>query len=103
MNNLNGCTFAWVYQRYLSWFSDHARSGAAPKTEEDLAGTYSYNEDVFDDGHILLNRVVYYVTLSPPESSSGRPEVFGFTELNMMKQDPGGDIEELVPVEYALL
>ncbi len=44
-----------------------------------------------------------WCTMYPSESSSGRPEVFGFTELNMMKQDPGGDIEELVPVEYALL
>lgn len=103
MNIINGCTFAWVYQCYLSWFRDRARPGAAPKQEEELIGAYSYNEDVFEDGHIYLNRVVYYVPLNSCEAKSGKPEVFGFSELNLLEKDCCGDIEEIIPVEYALI
>ncbi|ANU54117.1 hypothetical protein I5Q82_10125 [Acutalibacter muris] len=103
MNNLNGCTFTWVYQHYLSWFSDHARSDAIPKREEEIVGAHSYNEDVFSDGHISLNRVIYYVPLKQSEAKSGKPEIFGFTELNLLEEDSSGDIEKITPVEYALL
>lgn len=103
MNNLNSCTFTWVYQHYLAWFAEHARPGTAPKPEEQLVGAYSYNEDVFDDGHIILSRMVYYVPLPSSEAKSGRPELFGFTELNLMEESRDGDIEGITAVEYALL
>lgn len=103
MNNLNGCTFSWVYQSYLLWFSEHARPGAAPKPDEELIGAYSYNEDVFEDGHIYLNRVVYYVPLDSREAKSGKPEIFGFSELNLMEKDEIGDIKGITPVEYELI
>lgn len=103
MYNLNGCTFSWVYQRYLSWFTDHARDDAVPKLEEEMAEAYSYNEDVFDDGHILLNRIVYFVPLNSWETKSGNQEMFGFTELNLLEEDSVGDVERVVSVEYALI
>lgn len=103
MYNVNGCNFTWIYQCYLDWFSSHARPGAAPMPEEELAGVQAYNEDVFDNGSIVLSRVVYYVPLAPSEAKSGRPELFGFTELNLLQGNGEGDIRDIAPVEYALL
>lgn len=103
MNNLNCCTFTWVYQHYLNWFAERARPDAAPKPEDEIVGAYSYNEDVFDDGHIILSRMVYYVPLTSSEAKSGRPELFGFTELNLMEESSDGDVEGITAVEYALL
>lgn len=103
MKILTNCTFPWVYQSYLKWFADHARPGAVPKQEEELAGAHSYNEDIFDDGHIVLSRMVYYVMLGPSEAQSGQPELFGFTELNLMECNGCEDVEQVIAVEYALL
>lgn len=103
MNDLKSCTFSWVYQYYLAWFADRAQPGAAPKSEEEIIGTYSYNEDIFDDGHITLSRVVHYVPLTSREAKSGKPELFGFTELNLIEERSDGEIAKIVPVEYTLL
>lgn len=97
------CTFSWIYQTYLEWFSGRARPGAVPRQEEEIAGASCYSEEIFDNGHVVLNRVVYYVPLKASEAISGVPEMFGFTELNLMEANPDGDIEEITPVEYALL
>ena len=93
----------WVYPRYCTWFSDHALPDALPKRKEEIADSFAYGEDVFEDDQILLNRAVYYIPLSAAEAKSGQPEMFGFTELNLMKIGDDGDVSEIVAVEYTLL
>lgn len=97
------CSFDWLYQSYLSWFHSHARPEAFPKNGEEIVSSFSNSEEIFNNGRVVLNRLVYYVTLPSADSVSGKPEVFGFTELNLMEDDGCGNFLEVTPVEYAVL
>ncbi len=91
--------FKSLYARYLDWFQERAGKEALPWDEEDLPRFQSFNEDVYENDRIVLNRVYYAVPLAPSHSRSGRLEVFTFSELNLMEK-AGNDITNLRTVEY---
>lgn len=100
-----GKTFPWIYQRYLDWFRVHARPEAHPKTEEELIGFHIGGEDVYDGSLIQLHRLIYSVPLTGSEALSGKAELFGFSELNLMEKSDAGDddVVAVTAIEYELL
>ena len=96
-----GYNFQRIYEDYLIWFHDKARSSAVSKSEEDFLQYQSGNEDVYEDAGILINRMFFFIPLLPSESKSGHLEIFRFSELNLMKKcEESDDAEEIISVEY---
>ncbi len=91
-------TFEELYDDYLAWFRKRAKDQTTAWSREDFSRFQSLNEDVFENGRILLNRVYYLVPLLPGQSRSGRLEVFSFSELNMLFRDYAGDV--ILTAEY---
>lgn len=101
MGMQRGYSFDRIYEDYLHWFHEKARSSAVPKEKEELLQYQIGHEDVFENSTTLLNRMFFFIPLLPSESNSGRPELFIISELNLMKKDDCCDeVEEVIPVEY---
>ncbi len=91
--------FKSIYGRYLYWFQERAGKDVLPWDEEDFPRFRSFNEDVYENDRIVLNRVYYSIPLSPSHNHTGKLEVFSFSELNLMEK-AGDDIVGLCTVEY---
>lgn len=98
--------FGIIYQDYLAWFRERARTGVDPIDEEQLINYQICLEDTFESADNLLNRVYFAIPLSPTRSRSGNLEFFSFSALNLMRKGkaPDTDVEdevlEIYPVEY---
>ncbi len=91
-------TFEMLYADYLLWFRERAKEQAVAWEQEEFPRFQSLNEDVFQEGGIVLNRAYYLVPLLPEHSRSGRLEVFAFSELNILFQNYEGDV--ILTAEY---
>lgn len=96
-------TYETIYTEYLQWFRELAIGGVDPKGGDEIIRYRTFSEDVYEDKHIILNRVYFMVPLSPMQTKSGRLESFAFSELNLMVKQPRSDGDEIMDfrtIEY---
>lgn len=98
--------FGVIYQDYLAWFRERARTGVDPIDEEQLINYQICHEDTFESADHILNRVYFAIPLPPTQSCSGNLEFFSCSTLNFMKKgqapdtDVADEVIEVYPVEY---
>ncbi|UNI72511.1 MAG: hypothetical protein [Chaetfec virus UA24_244] len=95
--------FETVYQFYLAWFEKEAVAGAVPLEKEEVLAYQIFNDDIYENDELLLNRMYFSLPLSPALSRSSTLENFCFSELNLMEKiQPSNDVVNMLSVEYRI-